>query len=288
MTESTAPTHDDDDEIDLLDLLLIIAENLKLLIVGPLVIGVAALIAAYCLPKTYESQSILSTNKSGVNISSQVLASYIRSADILMSVADEVGFESQISTEKRLKDLEKRINVSVGKQDQLLTLKTQAYTPEEARVLNAVIWKHVLPLTIPRNKEMERLKVQLQAENERLKSGEKLEAETAQLLSVGTTAEGTARLYGELLASNSARLRTIAALESQMEGLTQENLAQQPTLPEASIKPKKALIAIGATLGSGFLFLLFVFARHTLRGASQNAEQAEKIMRLRRALGMKN
>lgn len=58
---------------------------------------------------------------------------------------------------------------------------------------------------------------------------------------------------------------------------------------ERKSKPKKALIAIIATLASGFAFLLFVFIRQALRNSSQNSESAKKLAviqaSLRRALG---
>jgi uncharacterized protein involved in exopolysaccharide biosynthesis len=59
--------------------------------------------------------------------------------------------------------------------------------------------------------------------------------------------------------------------------------------PELKSKPKKALIAIMATLATGFALLLFVFIRQALRGAAQTPESAEKLTRLhqawRKALG---
>lgn len=287
MTDS-ATYRVEDDEIDLLDLLVVIAENLKLLFFVPLFVGLVALGIAFVLPKTFASQSMLNTSKLGLDVSPQALASFIKSTDTLAAVADEMKFATESSHESRLRSLDSRIHVSVGKQDKLVTLKTHAETPEKAQALNAAIWKHVLPLTIPRNTDMERLKTQVKAEKERLNAGEKLEIETAKNLSNGSgRTESTARLYGELLTANSERLREIATLEAQMEGLTTSNLAQQPTLPEVSIKPKKGLIAITATLAAGFLMLLFIFARHALSNASKAPEQAVKVQRLRQALRLK-
>ncbi|HEY4663535.1 MAG TPA: Wzz/FepE/Etk N-terminal domain-containing protein [Comamonas sp.] len=288
MADPTAP-HSSSDEFDLLDLLIVVAENLKLLVLVPLIVGLAALGIAFAIPKTYESQSILSPSKPGLDISGQVLASYIKSADILEAVANDIGLEPNASAEQRFKKLEQRISVSVGKNDQLVTLKTQGNSPESARDLNTTIWKHVLPLTIPRSRDMERLQAQLKAEQERLQAGVNLEAQMTKLVAQSESiTEGNANLYGELLAANSARLRAIATLEAQIEGLTTENLAQQPTLPEASVKPRKAMIAIGATVATGFVLLLFVFARHALRTTAQNQEQAAKIQRLRQAAGLKD
>ena len=287
-TNSPVTTSHEDDEIDLLDLLVVVAENLKLLILLPLLVGIVALGISYVIPQTFESSSILRAQKVGVSASEQLIASYIESADVLERVANEIQFQPALSPEQRLKALSEDIHVSVGKQNQLVTLKTYGDTPEAAQHLNEVVWQYVLPLTVPDPKEMARLQTQLKAEQESLLSGQKLQARTAELLAGGATAESTARLYGDLLAANSTRLRDIGALESKMEGLTSENLTQQPTLAERAIKPKKLLIAIAATLAAGFLVLLFVFARHALQGASQNPLQTDKVRRLRRALGLKN
>jgi uncharacterized protein involved in exopolysaccharide biosynthesis len=42
--------------------------------------------------------------------------------------------------------------------------------------------------------------------------------------------------------------------------------------PERNAKPKKAMIAIIATLASGFALLLFVFVRSALKNASQDED----------------
>ncbi|NQW94007.1 MAG: hypothetical protein HQ446_08240, partial [Polaromonas sp.] len=46
-------------EISLLDLLVTLADNVKLLILGPLAAGLTALAIAFALPQTFESVAIL-------------------------------------------------------------------------------------------------------------------------------------------------------------------------------------------------------------------------------------
>ena len=48
-----------EDEISLLDLLLVVAENIKLLILGPLLVGLLALGGSYLLPQKFVSNAIL-------------------------------------------------------------------------------------------------------------------------------------------------------------------------------------------------------------------------------------
>ena len=59
--------------------------------------------------------------------------------------------------------------------------------------------------------------------------------------------------------------------------------------PERKSRPKRAQVALIASLGSGVLLLLFVFVRHGFRSAKGAPESAEKMQRLalswRRSLG---
>jgi uncharacterized protein involved in exopolysaccharide biosynthesis len=60
--------------------------------------------------------------------------------------------------------------------------------------------------------------------------------------------------------------------------------------PDRKSKPKKAIIAIIATLASGFALLLFVFVRQALANAAQGSQSAQNMARLnnswRKALGL--
>jgi uncharacterized protein involved in exopolysaccharide biosynthesis len=82
--------------------------------------------------------------------------------------------------------------------------------------------------------------------------------------------------YQETLFELFARQFEMAKVDESREGAVIQVLdAAQP--PERKSKPKKALIAIIATLATGFALLLFVFIRQALRNASQDNESAQKI-----------
>ena len=94
--------------------------------------------------------------------------------------------------------------------------------------------------------------------------------------------------YQETLVELFAKQFEMAKVDESREGAVIQVLdAAQP--PEKKSKPKKALIAIIATLASGFALLLFVFIRQALRNASQDGESAQKMAALktswRKALG---
>ncbi len=94
--------------------------------------------------------------------------------------------------------------------------------------------------------------------------------------------------YQETLFELFAKQYEVARVDEAREGAVIQVLdPAQP--PERKSKPKKALIAIIATLATGFALLLFVFVRQALRNAGDDAESAGKLVQLkaswRRALG---
>ncbi|MFM7012624.1 MAG: GNVR domain-containing protein, partial [Betaproteobacteria bacterium] len=94
--------------------------------------------------------------------------------------------------------------------------------------------------------------------------------------------------YYETLFELFAKQYELARVDESREGAVIQVLdAAQP--PERKSKPKKALIAIIATLASGFALLLFVFVRQALRNGAQDGETAQKLASIqtswRKALG---
>lgn len=274
---------EDADQIHLLELLVVIAENLKLLIFGPLLVGLAALGIAYWWQPTYESVSVIQTDK----VNPQLVASLARSADVLEAVAQELGLETQSRGSERLQEMQKRISTAVGRQDNLVTITARAATAQQAQALNKAILARVYPLTRPTPADVARLHAQLKVFEEGLSASTALEQTTARQLQSGQVSEGVARLYGEIQAIKAQRVRDIAALQAQLEGLTDANLIQQPVLPDRPAKPKKALIAVLASLATGMLLLVLVFAREGFRRACNNPAQASTLSQLRAALGLK-
>ena len=76
-------------------------------------------------------------------------------------------------------------------------------------------------------------------------------------------------------------------MEAQLEGLSDAQRVQAPTLPVRPSQPKKALIAMGATLAAGLALLLFVFMRRGLQAAAANQIHLEKLVRICKFLGVR-
>jgi tyrosine-protein kinase Etk/Wzc len=94
--------------------------------------------------------------------------------------------------------------------------------------------------------------------------------------------------YQETMFELFAKQFELAKVDESREGAVIQVLdTAEP--PERKAKPNKAIIAITATMASGFALLLFVFVRSTLKNASQDEEAKLKLTALRgswrRALG---
>jgi tyrosine-protein kinase Etk/Wzc len=88
--------------------------------------------------------------------------------------------------------------------------------------------------------------------------------------------------YYETLFELFTKQYEMARIDESREGAVIQVLdAAQP--PERKSKPKKAQIAMVTTLVTGFVLLLFIFVRQTLRSINQTPETAQKIARLRHA-----
>ena len=96
--------------------------------------------------------------------------------------------------------------------------------------------------------------------------------------------------YYETLFELFAKQFELARVDEAREGAVIQ-VVDAAVPPERKSKPKKALIAVLATLSSGFVLLLFVFVRQALRSAMVDETSAPKWLALRlafrRSLGLK-
>lgn len=102
----------------------------------------------------------------------------------------------------------------------------------------------------------------------------------------GASADYVARYrdfkYFETLFELFAKQFELAKVDEAREGAVIQ-VVDTAQAPERKSKPQKALIAVLTTLASGFILLLFVFVRQSLRNAAQTPETAEKVTGLHRA-----
>lgn len=281
MTET--PHYPEDDDISLLDLLQTIVDNLRLLVIGPILVGLLALGWTSFLPKTYQSTAILNAD--------QTTASLMHSAAVLDPIASKLGYTPLMSSDEARAQLKAQVKASFNAKDKLLTLTAQANSPQAAQALAQAVLQQTYIQSQPRDTAKLRLQKQLTQAQTR----EKEATQTAQLLgrkldsagSAGASevAQGYVQMFGVVKDSQNTQID----IERQLQGLDASLLVQEATLPTMHSAPKRSLIATIAALATGFALLLFVFIRQALRNIGKNEESAQKISALkaswRKALG---
>jgi uncharacterized protein involved in exopolysaccharide biosynthesis len=271
------PIYPEDDEISLLDLLQTIVDNLRLLVIGPIVAGLLGLAGASFLPKTYESTAILKAEP--------VTASIMLSAAVLDPIASSLGYTPQMPAEDARVKLKEQVKASVNSKDKLLTLTAQANSPQAAQALAQSVLQQTYTQSQPRDSEKLRLQKQLaQAQAREIAANQTAQMFARKMAGVGLqgsaeVAQGYAQMIGVVKESQSTQLD----IEQKLQGLDASALLQEATLPTKHASPKRSLIAIIAALVAGFALLLFVFIRQALRNASQDAESAKKLSAIQSA-----
>ena len=280
--------------ISLLDLLLIAAGEIKLLIVGPLLVGLLAFGVGYVLPQTFTSQAILvlpePTETATAKATAKQAASMLVSPIVLDPVIESLKLSKGESTQLARIALAKQIKARVGK-DGLLRFDVNANTPLQAQVLANAVIDSWLESTAPGDQDRAELAQRLTHAKASLASVDRLQE---RLMAQGADDLGKPLTRGDagagivIVAELQARyLGEVLSIPRLLQGLTRDVLRQAPTLPTEPVSPKKGLIAVLATLASGFVLLLWVFMRNAWKNAALDPAVAEKQARLRSAFGFK-
>ena len=286
----------------LLDWLVTVAENLKLLVVGPLAAGLFALGIGFAVPQSYTSESILalpSASADGVLASTATAtttatlqaAAMMTSPVVLDPVIEALGLRGEQTVQQARKQLVTQIKASVGK-DGLLRLEATANSPTGAQnIANATIdsW---LKSTVP--SEIERVDLE-----KRLESAKSSLTAVEQLLKKLTT-DGTANLSQPLTRGEAGTsivaiselqskfLNEVLRIPHSIQGLPRSVVKQAPTLPTETVAPKKGVIAMLVFLGVGAILIIWIFARQWWRKLSLVSETAEKQARLLAAIHVRS
>jgi LPS O-antigen subunit length determinant protein (WzzB/FepE family) len=273
----------DDDEISLLDLALTVAENLRLLIIGPIAAGLIALGVSSLLPKTFESVAILN-----VIDQPEKVASLATSATVLDPVAEQLGLTKSATKDAARAAIRGRVSMAVGRKDGLLTLTTKGESGEEAQALANMVLAQLFVAVAPKGQDAADLEKSLSLARA-LYANNQLVIERSSALMGAAKSENAVNAvnavnaglqgYAELIALQQSLAAKIASDERSLRGLTESRLAQAPTLPTQHVAPKRSLISVLAALATGFALLLFVFIRKALAnaGVGEDGERVRQI-----------
>jgi Chain length determinant protein len=297
--ENSTMRQGDEGEVSLLDMLVLVARNIKLLILGPLAAGLLALGVCYLVPQSYTSEAILALPNISVNGTVNQAATATATAQAAAIMVSPIVLDPVIASlnlaeghpiQVARKKLVNQVKAVAGK-DGLLRLDATADTPVAAQnIANAVIsaWlKSSLPGAEEQadlEKRFESAKSSLDAVDRLLK---RLTTEGSSTLSqpltrgeAGTSIVAISELQAKFLGE-------VLSIPRTLKGYSHDVVKQAPTLPTETVAPKKAVIAVLVTLMSGLLTLLGLFFSGVWRSVSRDPVAAKKQAALLSAIGFK-
>jgi uncharacterized protein involved in exopolysaccharide biosynthesis len=288
--ESNADQSLAEDEISLLDLASVITENLRLLILGPLLCGVIALGITFIMTPTFTAKTTilppsqgggassllgalgglgdLAGAAAGIKNPSEQYVAYLKSDTLRNELIKKFDLQKRYDKEflfETRDELNKLVQISVGLNSGLISIEVDDEDPVfAAKLANA----YVDELRVLTGKL-----AAVVAKDQR----EFLEEQVAEALKKNYQSP----MVREMVIQGLIRSYETARIDEQKNGpmFTQVDVAQPP---EWKSKPKKGLIAVMVTLVTGFLLLLFVFIRSAFRNASNDPESSKKLALIKR------
>lgn len=270
----------EDDETSLLDLLLVVVQNLRLLLITPLAVGLAALGVTSVLPNTYDSRVVQMGDMQLVNIYNTVQLRDALMAELKYAQPDE---DLDSARERLAKDL----IVSFNSNTKTVFIRARASSPEAALHMANLAVAQASLLNRSRLDDLSRLRAQFDLATKREYEYSKGLERIAQQIEKAPpgASENILKVQVQMVdASRDAQI-ALSSLTDALAKAQRFDLVQQPTLPTKPVSRKPAMVAAVAALASGFLLLIFVFMRQALRHAETDPDSAQKLAQLRTAWG---
>jgi hypothetical protein len=245
---------------------VLVLENLKLLLVGPVVVGVIAFGIASALPKWYTSTAYLSLDEAGARAADSLM----RSTPVLDKVlakldAPRDGFEARYKS----LDSNRRIVVAPGEiqnASKLFRLEYSDRDPRAAQKINSLFVDAWLDSTKPPPKkrrvieaEIERRELQAKSISQLL---DRLQKDATSLVTQSQQGELATPMMN-LIEKRDENLEALVSLRESLNGLSSDVVFGPPDLPGEPSWPKKAIITILAVIVSTLLLLVFVILRRS-------------------------
>ena len=279
------------DQVGLLDLLAMLVENCKLLLLGPALAGLVAFAISFVIPQKFVTEAILLVPTPTANSvqSAAQAAALMRSPLVLDQIIAALDLANGKSINIARREFDDNMKVTVGK-DSLLRLELTGPSPARAQTLaNAVIdtW---IKTTKPNEQDRRDLETRLSYAKSSLEGVTALQARLsksadylAQPLSRGeagnaliSVSEMQSRYLNEVLSTTRA-----------LQGISRDVVVQSPTLPDQPAYPNRAQITGLAVLSASFALLLWVPARRSWQVLAARPQSQDKLTRLRAALKLK-
>lgn len=282
------------ESIGLLDLLILIAQELRRLIGVPIAIGVVAYAATFLIPHEHVSHSILalpvnSSTASGSTPTGTYTQTPTQAAALMVSavVLDPVIELLRLADDRPIPvarlSLAEDVEAGVGV-DGFLRLSVTRSDPAESIAISNAIIDEWLKTTIPMEAERKELAERLAFSKESLLTIGQLLKTLAGKDGVNLRRSATMGETGPTIVAvgqlQAHYLNEVFLLPKLMAGMSRDVVKQVPTLVADTFKPKRGLIAVSAALSVGIILLAWIFVRQAWRLASKDPESALKQKQL--------
>lgn len=267
-----------DDGGSLLTLLLLLVQNLRLLLIPPVLVGLGVFGAVSLLPSTYVSTAVQMGDPQLVSI---YHSSQVRDAVMAQIRYPKEGEDLDSARERLAKDL----RVSFNSKDRTVSLSAKASTPEFAQRMITLAIAQANQVNRGRVDEVERLRTHFDLLFKQTfeKSAGAEQTLTPSSLQSASKRETRPRVQGQQTSDSANELQHLAFLADALSKAQRYELLQPPTLPTKPEQIGQILLSVVAALGTGLALLLFVFARQSWRHAAQDPDTAQRLTQLRDA-----
>ncbi|WMT92650.1 Wzz/FepE/Etk N-terminal domain-containing protein [Pelagibacterium sp. H642] len=288
MTESETAN----DEISLLDIAVVLAENWLLLVVVPILAALVAFGLLWTLtPRQYDSEALIRLNadEAALLTSARILNPALLNSDYIE------GYEGTLS-QARQALVQNDLTITAQENTSLYRLSIRGRTPEGAQQLLRAIINSLVENSTPTPSQRARLELELQlaeaSVSELNATLERLNRIADSVESGGSASPTTLGEIGQsivaILSNIESRRAEMLQIQEALEGsVSADDIIQTPTSPDSAQSRGIIIQAVLVGLGIGFLMLIVAFIRSGFKAASQSPDQLDKVNRIRRAFWLK-
>jgi hypothetical protein len=243
----------------------IIVENLKLLLLGPVIAAIIAFAVLSALPKWYTSVVYLALDESGARVAD----ARMRSTPVLDKVL--AGFNApQDTLEARRRFIEdsRRIVVAAGETQKTSNLFRMEYTdriPLVAQKVNSLLIEAWLESTRPPPNTRATIEAEIARTDAQVNSIsqliDRLQKDAPSLLVTQSLQGELATPILGLITKRDQNLAALITLKNSLNGISHDVVFGTPDLPEEPSWPKRGIITILAGSVTGLLLLMFAIFR---------------------------
>jgi hypothetical protein len=253
-------------------LFALVLENLKLLLLGPVIAGLVAFGIASFLPKSYTSVAYLALDETGARVAD----ARMRSTPVIDKVLSEITAPREtLEARRRFVDGNLRMVVAAGesqKTSSLFRLEYSDRSPQVAQKVNSLFLEAWLESTKPAPDKRAAIEAEIERTDAQTKSIslliDRLQKDAPSLVAQSLQGELATPILG-LITKRDQNLANLVTLRNSLNGVSRDVLFGPPDLPEEPSWPKRGIITILAAFVTGLLLLMFVILRR-FRASSAN------------------